>query len=225
MIVNELCEMAGITRQWLNKQADLGKVPGATRQPNERLKIVECAELNKWIKVTSDLQKKKRGKRLSLQQRLARIEDYSTSESYTATELARKTGISASTIKRRVLEIPGAYFDGLRYRFRNSPELSQWIETEIITRLQEKESSYRERLKRASLYLPKAPYLRAGAAVSKARAEINRAIRGNPVKTWGTLEIQSFREDLQYMVNLTREVDKELSRRKEQAKLAASHSD
>jgi hypothetical protein len=217
MIVSELCEMAGITRQWLNKQVDAGKVPGCCRKLNGRLEISDCREVTEWISITSSLQKKKRGKRLSLQQRLGRMGDSSTAESFTATELARKIGVSAATIKRQVLEIPGAYADNIGYRFQNTKELRQWVETEITTRFLEKERLYRERLKRGSLGLSKAPFLRAGAAVSKAQVEINRVIKTHHFKTWATPEIRSFKEDLGYMVKLWQDVDKELSGRKKQS--------
>jgi hypothetical protein len=215
MTVNELCKRAGITRQWLNKQVDFGEVPGCHRKANERLEISECRELDEWVQITSNRQKKKRGKRLSLQQRLDRIDRSEITASYTATELGRKLGVTASTINRRVLEIPGADFDGRRYRFRNTPEMAQWIETEIRTRLQEKESEYRNRLKRESFGFPKAPFLRAGAAISKAVVEFNRATKGSPIKLWGTPELRSFKEDLAQFARIALDVDKELLRRKE----------
>jgi hypothetical protein len=213
MIVAELCEAAGITRQWLNKRVDMGDVPGCRRKPNERLEIRECPELDEWIKTTSHLQKTKRGRRLTLSERLERLEAGSSGKNYTVTELAKKTGVTASTITRRILEIPGAYFDGIRYRFQNTPDLAQWVEAEIVGRQQAKENAHRQHAKEGTSDLAKLPFLRACAAISNARVQINRATKISPVKMWKTEEIQAFAASLQYMGRLAQAVVKELDRR------------
>jgi hypothetical protein len=220
MTVNELCARSGITRQWLNKRVDLGKVPGCHRKPNGRLEIVECKELSEWIGITADLQRKKLGKRLSLQERLVRVGDCLTPESYTAVELSRKVGLTASTINRRVLDIPGAYFDGTRYRFRNTPELTQWIKAGVAERYLEREKILRQRAR-----FPSNEFLRAGGSINRAFVNMVRLMRYNPLDTWGSDQLRDFRNDLRRFSTFADSIDKEFSRRKEQSKLAASYSD
>ena len=241
MTIKHLCEQAGISRQWLNHLVDLGEVPGVVRKENDRLQITANPDLGRWAARKRDLKKKRELKRDELKAR----KTGSSSEngtSFTSKELAQQIGCTISSIHQRVLKIPGAYFDGsirrfwdaekkkwrierTLYRFTDTPELQRWIETEVTTRLQEKERRYRERLKIKELSLSKAPFLRAGAAVSNARVKINRVTKVHPIKMWGQFELQAFHEDLQYMVNLSKEVGKERSRRKEQSKLTASYSD
>jgi hypothetical protein len=50
MTVSELAARAGISRQWLNKKADSGEVPGVRRAPNGRLFIQDSLELDDWAR-------------------------------------------------------------------------------------------------------------------------------------------------------------------------------
>jgi hypothetical protein len=220
MTVNDLCKMAGITRQWLNKRVDLGKVPGCHRKPSGRLAIDECPELHKWAKTCSALQKKKQGKRLTLQQRLDRLNDSPIAESFTAAELGRKIGLTASTINRRVEEIPGAYFDGKRFLFQNTPELKHWIEGGIAARHLEM-----EKIRRQQVRFPNNEFLRAGGSINRAFVAMVRLMRYNPPNSWDTEQLRFFQRDLLGFSRFAESIDKEIARRKTQSKLVAGSPD
>jgi hypothetical protein len=214
MTVSDLCARAQITRQWLNKLVDRGEVPCCSRKPNDRLIIGASPDLDTWIERTARRQKRKQGRRLSLKDRLDRFSRIPDSDQYTVSNLAKKIGVTASTVRRRIVEIPGAFYDGEAYRIRNTPDLKQWIETETMARLQERERLHRERLKRKSLRTLKAPFLVAGAAISKARVDINRMLYKCPLKAWDRPELLVFRQDLEFMIQLACNIDAELETKK-----------
>jgi len=215
--VYDLCERAKITRQWLNKLVDLGKVPGCYRKPNGRLSIEECKELANWIRVTCALQEQKRGRRLSLQERLNRLENHPLPESYTAAELGRKIGLTSSTTRRQVHEVPGAYFDGIRYRFRNTPELAHWIKAGITARHLEKEKVRRQRLR-----FPSNDFLRAGGSINRAFVNIVRLLRYRPINSWDFDQLRFFRDDLGQFDKFASSIGDELKRRRERSRVAGT---
>jgi len=219
MTVNELCGKAKITRQWLNKLVDRGEVPCCSRKSNDRLAIGDSPDLNTWIEKTAKRQKKKQGRRLSLKERIDRFNRIPDLEEYTVSDLSKKIGVTVSTVRRRILEIQSAFYDGKSYRIKNTPDLKAWIRAEVTARLQERESLRSARLARNSLRDLKAPFLHAGAAVSKAGVEINRVLMRHSLKTWGIPELLAFRNDLRYMISLSQDIDSELGRRKKQVEL------
>jgi len=234
MTVTEICEKAKITRQWLNQLVDRGGVPGCSRKKNGRLEIVNHPGLERWIKVTAAMQKRKRGRRLSLQAlatRFAAIQNVEKKQGkfipapdrsvYTVNSLARKLGVNVSTVRRRILEIPDAFYDGRKYLIRDTQVLRKWIDDEITIRLQERE---RQRLKRLSRpRTPKAPVFATGAAINKAVVDVKRLLRDAPLKSWGNAELSALRDDLEHMIRLAHDIDKELSEKRtfQKATLAA----
>src|SRR2546430_17576508 len=108
MTVSDLSARAQITRQWLNKLVDRGEVPGCVRdEESGRLRISNSSKLAKWVATKARLQTKKQGRRLTLEERRERYERLPGLEAYTATGLAQRTGLAVSTIRRRVVDIPG----------------------------------------------------------------------------------------------------------------------
>jgi hypothetical protein len=212
--VTELCERARITRQWLNKLVDRGEVPGCRRKPNDRLLIIEGPDIGRWIQQTADIQRQKRGRRLTLKDRMDRFRKIPDSPEYTVGALAKKVGLTASTIRRRILEIPGVFYDGKVYRIKNTPELKQWIQTEVTTRLEERERVRRERLRRGPFRITKPAFLKAGGAVSAAHVKLWRVFKMDPLETWGPQELRALRDDLRYMVQLAQDIEAEIGRRK-----------
>jgi hypothetical protein len=215
MTVTELCERARITRQWLNKLVDRHEVPGCRRKPNDRLHIIEGPKLDQWIKQTAKLQTRKRGRRLTLKERLERFRKMPNAPEYTVSDLAKKVGLTASTIRRRILEIPGAFYDGKEYRIKDAPNLKQWIEAEVTTRIEERERLYRERKRRKSFPIHKPGFLQAGAAISGAQVKLNRLFRANPLQTWGPQELSALHNDLRYMVRLAQDVEAKIGCREQ----------
>jgi hypothetical protein len=215
MTVTELCERARITRQWLNKLVDRHEVPGCRRKPNDRLHIVEGPELDQWIQQTAKLQTRKRGRRVTLQERLERFRKMPNAPEYTVSNLAKRVGLTASTIRRRIPEIPAAFYDGKVYRFKKTPDLKAWIETEVTERLEERERLHRERIRRESFRIAKPGFLQAGAAIGSARVKLNRLFKTHPFETWGPQELSALRDDLRYMVRLAQDIEANLRRRKE----------
>ena len=213
MTVNELCRRAGITRQWLNKLVDRGEAPCCSRKPNERLAIGDGPDLEAWIERIANRQKKKRGRRLSLQERIDRLQRTPDLDQYTVNDLAKKIDVTASTVRRRILEIPGVFYDGKVYRIPNTPELRKWINEETVVRLQERELRYRGRASRHAIQMDKPPFLAAGAAISKAKVEINRVLKRCPLKTWGKQELLALRDDLKMLLPLARSIDAELTKK------------
>lgn len=54
MTVSEIANKTCLTRQWLNKLADRGEIPGATRKANGRLRIEDCPKLRSWVRRTAN---------------------------------------------------------------------------------------------------------------------------------------------------------------------------
>jgi hypothetical protein len=103
--VKDLCRRAKITRQWLNKLVDRGEVQGCRRKPNDRLLIIEGPDLDRWIQQIADVQKQKRGRRLTLKDRLDRFRKMPDSPEYTVGNLAKKVGLSRKQIGETSLRI------------------------------------------------------------------------------------------------------------------------
>jgi hypothetical protein len=215
MTVTQLCERARITRQWLNKLVDRAEVPGCRRKPNDRLLVIEGPDLDRWIRQTANIQKQKRGRRLTLKEQLDRFRKMPDVPEYTVGKLAKRVGLTASTIRRRILEIPGSFYDGKVYRIKSTPELEQWMQTEVTTRLEERERVHRERLRRGPFPIAKPAFLKAGGALSAAQVKLQRAFKMDPLQTWGPQELSALRDDLRYMVRLAQDVEAEIGRRKE----------
>jgi len=212
--VTELCRRAGITRQWLNKLIDRGEVPCCSRKQNERLAIGDGPGLEEWIERTANRQKKKQGRRLSLQERIDRFQRIPDLDQYTVNDLAKKIDVTVSTVRRRILEIPGVFYDGKAYRIPNTPELKRWIHEETVVRLQEKELRYRGReSRRRDIRLIRPPFLVAGAAISKAVVDTNRVLKRCPLKDWGKAELSALEEDLKGLLPLARSIREELAKR------------
>lgn len=49
VLVSELARRTGYSRQWLNRLADAGEIPGCRRKPSGRLEIFASPELDLWI--------------------------------------------------------------------------------------------------------------------------------------------------------------------------------
>jgi hypothetical protein len=207
MTVNQLCSSAGITRQWLNTRADRGEVPGVDRRENGRLHIVETRELQAWARTMALRQKKKRGRRLTLKERIDRSKIDPTIEKLTCKQLADKIGGTAKTVRLRVLEIPSAYSDGTSYFFQVTPTLKKWIAGQIS-----KKQDERARLQRKRSWI-KSPILYVGNKLSNAQVAINRALRDCPIEKWGTIELTLIRDDVQRLTRFENDIDHEISRR------------
>jgi hypothetical protein len=170
MTVNQLCARAGVTRQWINHCVDSSGIPGVTRKANGRLKIIDGPQLDQWIDWKSTQTKEKRSRRMDLKSSRAVIAQPENETSYTSRELAQRIGCTVSSINQRVTSIPGAYSDGLRYLFADSPELQQWIEHEKA--------------------LDRRPdYLKFAGNIDHTRAAFNRLLRDHPLNDWSMTEL------------------------------------
>jgi hypothetical protein len=151
--VTELEKMSGISRQWLNKLADRGKLPGCTKGPTERLVIRFTPALKAWI-----AQARKKGERAAarnakFRQKFDGCYPPEGAETLRASDLAKRTRLSARTINRRAEEIPGRIPSGTGRQSRWVPclELYEWIDENRV-RLLDVEPQF----KRALFYLKKA---------------------------------------------------------------------
>jgi hypothetical protein len=216
MTVSDLCARAEITRQWLNKLVDRGEVPGCVRDEDSgRLSISDSSKLAKWIANKARLQTKKQGRRLSLEERRERYERLPGLEAFTATELAERTGLGASTIRRRVVDIPDAYADGASYRFKRTPELEQWISETREQLLFEREQRHRLQLALKKNRVPKPERLKAGKRVNDTRVALVRLFKHEPLRSWDAFDLRMILEDLRAIDRLADQVEAELKSRKQ----------
>jgi len=216
MTVSDLSARAQITRQWLNKLVDRGEVPGCVRdEESGRLRISNSSKLAKWVATKARLQTKKQGRRLTLEERRERYERLPGLEAYTATGLAQRTGLAVSTIRRRVVDIPGAYADGASYRFKRTPELQQWITETREQLLFEREQRHRMHLALKKNQAAKPERLKAGKRVKDTRVALVRLFRNEPLRSWDAFDLRTILEDLRAIDRLADQVEAELQLRKQ----------
>lgn len=69
MRISEIAEKTCLTRQWLNKLADRGEIPGVKRKVNGRLRIEDGSKLREWIRLTARSVSRGRSKRGRIHER------------------------------------------------------------------------------------------------------------------------------------------------------------
>lgn len=69
MTISEISQKTCLTRQWLNRLADRGEIPGITRKPNGRLKIQADPKLRNWITITARSVSRQRARRVQIHDR------------------------------------------------------------------------------------------------------------------------------------------------------------
>jgi hypothetical protein len=206
MNVAQLCKAAGISRQWLNKLVDLGEVPGVVRRENGRLQITEESELSQWLVGRAQQTEARNRTRERLRLDRSTVKD-PIEGSYTSQELADIVGCTASSIRNRAVSIPGAYADDrltyvfnkklgrkMRvrnvYRFRDTPELREWIRQERET----KESGRKARKFRKFAHHPVA---RVGKCIQTLKMEWNRALKVYPLRELDDMFLKSEARELE----------------------------
>jgi hypothetical protein len=221
MNVTDICKTTGITRQWLNKLVDRGEVPGASRRDSGRLQIADSPEFRRWVTARSRLTTKRNRTRDQLRRDKATIKAPIEGD-YTSRELATMVGCTAESIRNRVVSIPGARLDESTtkvydkklgrniqihnvYRFRDCPELREWIEAERLAKQSVKLS---RRVRRIG---NKAPSWRVAYRISLVLVETRRVLREYAMAKWGDAELKSMVQDLQ---NVLQPLSDEMSRRK-----------
>ena len=107
MTVRELSERAGLSRQQINKNVDLGDVPGVRRKENGRLEIEETKALQRWISSKRGLQQTRQKRRLSVQERISKLSKTEEKDYLRPSELAQFIGNSTEFVREKALKIPG----------------------------------------------------------------------------------------------------------------------
>jgi hypothetical protein len=132
--VSDICESTGYTRQWLNKLADRGEIPGCSRNENERLQFEDTSEFRKWIKRARANNEFRNLKRSAQREKFDQKPLIPGESSFRPCDLAKIVGCSAKTITRNQAKIPGVtvYFSHpkrtkYQVRFKLCAELSEWI--------------------------------------------------------------------------------------------------
>ena len=132
--VKEICELTGYTRQWLNKLADRGEVPGCSRNDVGRLQFEDTAELREWIEKATEKNQPRDSKRAARGRQFDQKPIAPGEVSYRPCDLAKETGLSAKTISRNWDKIPGAsvYLSRpkrkkYQVRFKPCAELFEWV--------------------------------------------------------------------------------------------------
>ena len=128
MTVRELSEQAGLSRQWINKNVDLGNVPGVSRKENGRLEIEETEALQRWISSKRQAQQARQKRRLSVQERIDKLSKTEEKEYLRPSELAQIIGNSTGFIRENALKIPGVCLYQNGYRFKKTPALQKWVQ-------------------------------------------------------------------------------------------------
>jgi hypothetical protein len=200
MNVTEICRRSGVTRQWLNKLVDREGVPGLSRRESGRLQITDNSALLQWIaeRARQTTARNKTRERLRLDRSTVKSPIYG---SYTVRELAAIVRCTQSSIRSRVLDIPGAYYDDEQttafdqknnrkvkvsnvYRFADTPELREWIRRERET----KEAGRKARKFRKFSHHPVA---RVGKCIQTLKMEWNRALKVSPLREWGDMFLKT----------------------------------
>ena len=210
MNVSQLCKKAGITRQWLNQLVDREGVPGVSRRESGRLQMADSSALQQWIAERSRQTTARNRTRDRLRLDRSTVKTPIEGGSYTATELADLIGCTASSIRNRAVSIPKAYADDTLthvfnkklgrkvrvrnvYRFRDTPELREWIRRERET----KEAGRKARKFRK---FSRHPVARVGKCIQTLKMEWNRALKVHPLSEWGEMDLKYNIQELELVL-------------------------
>ena len=177
-----------------------------SRRESGRLQIADSSALQQWIAERSRQTAAKSRTRERLRLDRSTVKD-PIEGSYTSQELADIVGCTASSIRNRAVSIPGAYADDrltyvfnkklgrkMRvrnvYRFRDTPELREWIRQERET----KESGRKARKFRKFAHHPVA---RVGKCIQTLKMEWNRALKVYPLRELDDMFLKSEARELE----------------------------